>query len=395
MKTWRWYCAALAILGYATRLLAGEPATAVATVTAGFVTSITLTSGGSGYVSEPTVTLTGGGGSGATAKAVLAGDKVALIILLNAGSGYTASPAVAIEIPPKPLATRLELVPKLTVEGPVGSLARVESGLTLNGPWEVWTNVTVGRDGVVLVDLRVAAAARFYRTIAGWLPAGFFWIPPGTFVMGSPATEPDRDSDEVQHTVTLTQGLWMSDHEVTQSEYQLLMGSNPSRFKSADLPVDSVTWDEAVLYCQKLTEQDRAAGRITAQQAYRLPTEAEWEYAARAGTTGPRYGELDAIAWYNANSGNQTHAVKQKSSNAWGLYDLIGNLWEYCSDWYGDYPAGSAIDPTGLVSGSKRVVRGGSWGNTPKDSRSANRDSVVSGPRYESVGFRLVLSSVR
>ncbi|MBM3903475.1 MAG: formylglycine-generating enzyme family protein, partial [Verrucomicrobia bacterium] len=149
-------------------------------------------------------------------------------------------------------------------------------------------------EGVVLVDLTPGSVRRFYRTVADPKPAGpsgFVWIPPGTFVMGSPSSEEGRYADEVQHTVTLTQGFWMSDHEVTQSEYQAVMGNNPSVFKGdLNRPVEQVSWDEAVLYCQKLTERERAAGRITAQQAYRLPTEAEWEYAARAGTTGARYG---------------------------------------------------------------------------------------------------------
>ena len=206
----------------------------------------------------------------------------------------------------------------------------------------------------------------------------------------------DRDSDEVQHTVTLTQGFWLSDHEVTQAEYQSVMGSNPSQFKGdLNRPVEMVSWDDAVAYCQKLTERERAAGRITAQQAYRLPTEAEWEYAARAGTTGARYGELDAIGWYNGNSGNQTHAVKQKAANAWGLHDMIGNVWEWCSDWYGEYPTGSVTDPTGPSSGSRRVGRGGSWFFVAGVARSARRPRGDPGDRISHLGFRPTLSSVR
>jgi len=222
------------------------------------------------------------------------------------------------------------------------------------------------------------------------------WIPPGTFVMGSPSSEGGRDADEVQHTVTLTQGFWMSDHEVTQGEYQAVMGNNPSYFKGdLNRPVETVSWDEAVLYCQKLTERERAAGRITAQQAYRLPTEAEWEYAARAGTTGARYGELDTIAWWNGNAGNQTHPVKQKAPNAWGLYDMLGNVWEWCSDWSGEYPTGSVTDPTGPNSGSVRVIRGGSWDVGAGRARSAGRDRGVPGSRFSDLGFRPALSSVR
>jgi len=160
--------------------------------------------------------------------------------------------------------------------------------------------------------------------------------------------------------------------------------------------VETVSWNDAVAYCQKLTERERAAGRITAQQAYRLPTEAEWEYAARAGTTGPRYGELDAIGWHNGNSGSEIHPVKQKAANAWGLYDMMGNVDEWCGDWYGDYPTGSVTDPSGPNSGSFRVHRGGSWFSDARFARSAFRYGWYDpGVRYYNLGFRPVLSSVR
>jgi formylglycine-generating enzyme required for sulfatase activity len=262
----------------------------------------------------------------------------------------------------------------------------------------MWTNVTVGLEGTVLVDLSPGSAARFYRAVAEQRPVGptgFVWIVPGTFVMGSPLSEAGRDSDEAQHTVTLTQGFWLSDHETTQGEYQLVMGSNPSVWKGESLPVETVSWDDAVAYCKKLTERERAAGRITAQQAYRLPTETEWEYAARAGTTGARYGELNAIGWYNVNSGSKTHPVSQKAANAWGLHDMIGNVWEWCSDWYGNSPTGCVTDPTGPGSGSLRVLRGGSWYNNASSARSAGRNGGVPGSRFYDLGFRPVLSSVR
>jgi formylglycine-generating enzyme required for sulfatase activity len=297
-----------------------------------------------------------------------------------------------------PLGLEAELVPKLTARGAVGTVARVEWSVSMSGPWTAWTNVTIGVGGNVVVDLTPGAVSRFYRAVADPKPVGpegFVWIPPGTFVMGSPIGELDRDPDEVQHTVTLTQGFWLSDHEVTQAEYQMVMGNNPSGFNGDTLPVEQVSWDDAVLYCQKLTERERAAGRITAQQAYRLPTEAEWEYAARAGTTAARHGELDAIAWYSGNSAVQTHPVKGKQANAWGLHDMLGNVWEWCEDWYGVYPTGSVTDPTGPGSGSFRVSRGGGWFGHARGARSAARDWGAPGGRFDDLGFRPALSSVR
>ena len=381
----------------AIRCLGGVPATAVATITAGFVTAITVTSGGSGYTSEPTVTITGGGGSGAAAKAILSGDKVAVVVVLTAGSGYTSAPTVSIDTPPKELGLVLEMVPKLTVMGPPGSLARVEWSVDLSGPWTALSNVVVSTEGVVLVDLTPGIVRRFYRAVADAKPAGppgFVWITPGTFVMGSPPSELERNLDEGGHTVRLTEEFWLSDHEVTQSEYQAVMGNTPSSF-TGDLnrPVEQVSWFEALEYCQKLTARERAAGRITAQQAYRLPTEAEWEYAARAGTTGARHGELNAIAWWSGNSGNQTRPVKQKAPNAWGLYDMMGNVGEWCSDWDGAYPSGIVTDPVGPSSGDYRVNRGGSWGTDARYARSAIRGRNGPGIRSRNLGFRPALNS--
>ena len=187
----------------------------------------------------------------------------------------------------------------------------------------------------------------------------------------------------------------MSDHETTQAEYESVMGSNPSSFKGSTLPVEQVSWDEAVSYCAKLTVRELAAGRIEAGQAYRLPTEAEWEYAARAGTTGAYAGELGSMGWYNVNSGSTSHAVKGKQAHGWGLYDMHGNVWEWCADWYGAYPSESVTDPMGATSGSLRVNRGGSWNREAGLCRSANRGGSEPGARDFSLGFRSVLSSSR
>jgi formylglycine-generating enzyme required for sulfatase activity len=374
-------------------------ASAVAVIRGGLVSSITVSDGGGGYVSEPSVSLSGGGGTGATAKAFIENGRVVEIVVLNSGSGYTGMPTVTIDAPSKSIGLKIELIPKLTVEGPVGQSALVEWAGDLIGPWTAWSNVVVGAEGTVLVDLTPGAVGRFYRTkiypnSAG--PVGFVWIPPGTFVMGSPTNEPGRSTYELQHVVTLTRGFWLSDREVTQKEYEAITGSNPSRFKGSNLPVEQVSWNDAVTYCLKLTQREQAAGWITAQQAYRLPTEAEWEYAARAGTTGLRYGDLDAIACWLSNSGGKTQDVKGKLANAWGLYDMLGNVAEWCSDWYLTYPAGAVIDPTNpSTNATSRVFRGGAFYDDSGYVRSAFRNGNPPVNRFSGLGFRPVLSEVR
>ena len=225
------------------------------------------------------------------------------------------------------------------------------------------------------------------------------WCPPGSFLMGSPAGEAKRSDDETQHRVTLTKGFWMGNNPVTQRQWESVMGGNPSNFKGADLPVEKVSWDDCQAFIAKLNEKLAArgdarpptvgtGGRASPRAgAFRLPTEAEWEYACRAGTTGPYAGDLDAMAWYSANSGLETHPVGQKKANSWGLYDMHGNVWEWCQDWYGGYPAGSVTDPAGPGSGSGRVIRGGSWSSSAGRCRSANRDYDDPGGRL--LGLRL------
>ena len=374
-------------------------AVAEASIRGGFVSSVTVKDTGAGYLTPPLVTLAGGGGTGATAVAILDGDKVGWVVMVQAGSGYTTAPKVVLGSPPDGLSLQHRWVPALKVSGPRQQGSRLEVGDSIFGPWRSWTTGVPDPSGTVLVDLATGSKSVFYRAAGEMKPVGtegFVWIQPGIFVMGSPMSEPDRWDDETHHTVTLTQGFWLSDHEVTQAEYQAVMGNNPSSFKGdVLLPVEQVSWDDAVLYCQKLTDRERATGRITAQQAYRLPTEAEWEYAARAGTIGALYGELDAIAWWAGNSGWDTHVVKQKLPNAWGLYDMIGNVWEWCGDWYDNYPSGTVTDPVGPSSGSNRVIRGGGWDGVAGFARSAYRGGFVPGGRNYFLGFRPALSSVR
>ena len=151
----------------------------------------------------------------------------------------------------------------------------------------------------------------------------YVWIPPGTFTMGCSRGDSEcRENEEPAHQVTITTGFWIGQTPATQEAYQRVMGKNPSYFKGAQLPVENVNWDKARSYCQAV--------------GMRLPTEAEWEYAARAGSTTSRYGDIDQVAWYTANSGSKTHEVAQKQPNAWDLYDMLGNVWEWTSDWYAD-----------------------------------------------------------
>ncbi len=212
----------------------------------------------------------------------------------------------------------------------------------------------------------------------------FSLIPAGTFQMGSA----DGSAHERPvHTVTLTRSFYMQRTPVTQGQWREVMGSNPSHFSDCGdtCPVESVSWNDAQAFIQALNE--RYPGRN-----YRLPTEAEWEYAARAGTTGDYGGTgvLDEMGWYFGNSGVRTHPVALKQPNAWGLYDMHGNVWESVQDWYGPYTASAKTDPIGPSTGSQKVLRGGSWGSLADNARSASR-SRLGGPsgRNTSVGFRL------
>jgi formylglycine-generating enzyme required for sulfatase activity len=226
-------------------------------------------------------------------------------------------------------------------------------------------------------------------------------IPQGTFQMGSPESEVGRYGDETQHEVTIRQDYYLGVTEVTQGQYEQVMGKNPSYFQvgelkrdSANHPVERVSWNDAVEFCKKLSElpEEKAAGRV-----YRLPTEAEWEYACRAGSKSAySFGDdpksLDDYAWFDENSNEQTHPVGEKKANAWGLYDMHGNVWEWCSDWYGEYPLGAVSDPAGPNQGSYPVFRGGCWFYEAARCRSARRYRFFPSLSDRILGFRLALS---
>ncbi|MDR1817371.1 MAG: SUMF1/EgtB/PvdO family nonheme iron enzyme [Puniceicoccales bacterium] len=211
----------------------------------------------------------------------------------------------------------------------------------------------------------------------------------GSFQMGG------KESDEKPvHTVTISKPFWLGETPVTQAQWKTVMGDEPSHFKNAgeNAPVECVSCERAMEFCKKLNEAERTAGRLPEGYVYALPTEAQWEYACRAGTTGDYAGNLEAMAWYEENSGGGTHAVAQKQPNAWGFYDMHGNVWEWCADWYDNYPTGSVTDPSGPRSGVLRVLRGGCWGSTAAYCRSARRDGGVPADRYNrGLGFRLAL----
>jgi formylglycine-generating enzyme required for sulfatase activity len=277
-------------------------------------------------------------------------------------------------------------------------------------------------------------------------------IPKGTFQMGSPPSEEGSEDDERQYDVTLTEDYYLGAFEVTQSQYQKVMGNNPSYFQgerveqkfpakkhpetgrtieegkiipvdSSNHPVEQVSWNDAVEFCKRLSDlpEEKKAGRV-----YRLPTEAEWEYACRAGSKaaynfGASSQSLGDYAWFGNNSGSKeldcdalwakmennpqeyfdtvlsagcaTHPVGEKKPNDWGLYDMHGNVWEWCSDWFGIYPKGAVSEPTGPREGSFRVFRGGSWNFTADLCRSAHRNGRSPSYRRANSGFRVALSS--
>jgi formylglycine-generating enzyme required for sulfatase activity len=221
-------------------------------------------------------------------------------------------------------------------------------------------------------------------------------IPPGSFLMGSI----NSDSNEKPvHTVRLTKAFFLGKTEVTQAQWKAVMGSNPSSHKSDELPVEQVSWEDCIKFCEELTKREHASGALPAGWKYTLPTEAQWEYACRAGTkTKYSFGDdskssLGAHAWYEDNSGYETHSVGSKDPNPWGLLDMHGNVWEWCLDWYdsGFYRNGFQEDPVNTSNGRYRVIRGGSYYYGAVYLRSASRNSSTPGYRYDYVGFRLAM----
>jgi formylglycine-generating enzyme required for sulfatase activity len=214
------------------------------------------------------------------------------------------------------------------------------------------------------------------------------WIPPGRFLMGSPLDEEGRSNREgPQHEVQLTRGFWLFDTPCTQALWQAVMGHNPSGFNGAQRPVERVSWEDCQRFLQRLNGQ--LSGLVLA-----LPTEAQWEYACRAGTETTRYEEdVEAIAWYGNNSHSTTHEVAQKRPNAWGLYDMLGNVYEWCYDWRQDYQESTVRDPVGPTgAGADRALRGGGWDRPAQNVRAAGRLAYQPGLAFALIGFRAASS---
>ena len=198
--------------------------------------------------------------------------------------------------------------------------------------------------------------------------------------------------------ITLTRGFWIGIHEVTQQQYESVMGSNPSFYQGESLPAEKVSFQQAVVFCSTLTRNDREAGRIPVDMIYRLPTEAEWEYSCLAGATtafsfADSEEEADAHAWTAENADDKTNPVGKKQPNAWGLHDMHGNVWEWVSDWFAAHPKDAVLsDPIGPPAGKHRVFKGGGWYHEAKFARSTSRFMMESGMSINYVGFRVVLA---
>jgi len=253
---------------------------------------------------------------------------------------------------------------------------------------ELSPNATVVPDATLRAA--IAATGKPWRVRDNGTGIEMVLIPPGSFIMGCSASNSyGCYSDETRHQVTLTDAFYMSRTEVTQAQWVAKMDSNPSYFTGdASRPVEQVSWNDIQPFCTA--------------NGMRLPTEAEWEYAYRAGTTTAFHGmpgylngtnddnQLGTIGWYGSNGGSATHAVAGKAANGFGLYDMSGNVWEWCQDWYGIYASGAQTNPTGTGSGDFRVIRGGSWEYDPGTSRASDRASFSPNFRFYTIGFRVL-----
>ncbi len=398
-----------ALCAYAQAAAGFTQAKAVAFVANGFVIAVTVTDGGSGYKTTPTVSFVGGGGSGAQAVAQLSADgTVTGIIVQNAGSGYTSTPLVEITPPDMLFIESVSMVPMLSIRKATGYKIDIQStdNLESTNQWSTVTTVNVKTDPYVFVDTNTPnPSKRFYRAVlsseSNPNPSLLVEIPAGTFNMGSPSTEFGHESNESPlTTVVISQPFYMSKYEVTVSLYSQVALANPTAAQLTNqTPMVNVSWNEAMAFCGKYTEQEQLAGRLPTGYSYRLPTEAEWEYACRAGTNsaycfGDDASQLSNYCWYNSMV-SKAQIVGKKQPNAWGLYDMHGNITEWCYDWMDSYPGGTVTDPFGPSTvKSYKVNRGGNFAEYGYHCRSAFRGYGGIDARYSICGFRIVLSNV-
>jgi formylglycine-generating enzyme required for sulfatase activity len=347
--------------------------------------------------------------------------KAALTLAFGLALGCAVSPRAAAQTP---AGLHIQVYAGLTITGAVGTVCSVDYVTDLTqwnnaAAWLCQEFLQLPASPYLWGDKSPPATGkRFYRAVAMEAPTNMVFVPPGTFLMGTPTNIIGNNTMERPLTaVIISRGFWMGRYEVTQAEYVAVTGTNPSWFNGlrtdflgevrdygSDLrrPVENLSWSDAREYCEDLTRKERSAGTISSKSEYRLPREAEWEYACRAWTS-TRFGfgddpdntNLTSYAWFWDNSGWETHPVGQRMPNPWGLYDMHGNVWEYCNDEYDGYPGGIVVDPYGaLVSpGRGKVVRGGSWMDRPWDCESSNRyyeEHRDFGGRH--LGFRVVLA---
>lgn len=306
-----------------------------------------------------------------------------------------------------PHVLRLQVFAGVNVAGAPGDVYAVQSTTnpTQTNSWSTIAFIQIVGTNTLFVDTSTPVnGKRFYRGLL-YQATNVVFIPPNTFTMGSSTNDLDHDVNENPQTkVVLTHSFCIGKYEVTQEEYLSIMNTNPSSFPG-DLsrPISNVSWFDATNYCAKLTERELAAGRIPPGTRFRLPTEAEWECAARAGTStrfsygdDPAYASTANYAWELANASLSVHVIGQKLPNPWGIYDMYGNVWEWCQDWYGTFQGGVQVDPTGPtapVQLEAKVIRGGAYDYPESSCRSATR--LLSSPFHTDtdIGFRVVLST--
>jgi formylglycine-generating enzyme required for sulfatase activity len=301
---------------------------------------------------------------------------------------------------------QLEKKLKKTRNGLMAAILLGVIGMVMMGIVRAQPSVTVPAETIAMQPVQPSPAPQPASRPERPVPDNFVRINGGTFTMGSPASEVGRGGDEGPQRQVTVSSFYIGRHEVTQKEYEEVMGTNPSRFKGNNLPVETVSWFDVIEYCNRRSQREGLTPAYTISgsgnnrtvtwnrnaDSYRLPTEAEWEYACRAGTT-TAYNTGAVInnntGWYNVNSGGRTYPVGEKPANAWGLHDMHGNVFEWCWDWYGSYSNGAQTNPTGASSGSSRVLRGGSWSDSAEYVRSAYRVDGYPNYRFNSIGFRL------